>query len=206
MTNYLIGLYGILCVAHLYLCAAGKYPTTQDITKYLLMPTLLGTVLSTGNCTVTVAAALFLGWIGDILLTRPQKKVWFLGGLVSFLAGHACYIAAMIPRGSYPMRESILTGGILIILGAGAYATLHHHVPTEMRGAVLAYLLVILGMAFTALRSGEWLLISGAVCFVISDYILSRSLFIERKKWSSFVIMLTYLGAQFCLSFGLVGI
>lgn len=200
-----IGCYGAACFVHLFFCWRGNCRRGQDITKILLMPLLLLSVFSTGFCPPLVLLALFFGWLGDILLLRPDRKPFFLGGLVSFLIGHACYIPALLSIGSYSFPKSLLAALVLLCLGGAAYASLYSHVPRELHLPVVFYLLTILGMAYTALHTMETLLLAGAVCFVCSDYILARALFIRRARYSDFIIMLTYLTAQFCLAWGLCG-
>ncbi|MGI5893904.1 MAG: lysoplasmalogenase [Candidatus Merdivicinus sp.] len=204
MISYLlIAAYLLLVILHLFLCLRPGQRRLLDGTKVMLMPVLLASVLSTGFCPPIVAAALLSGWLGDVLLLRPDQKPFFLGGLAAFLIGHLCYIPALMQLGEYQPAFSIPLAVVLLILGTAAYFSLHTHLPAGMRGPVIAYLLVILGMAYTAFHTRDLILASGAVLFVLSDYTLARSLFIRRAKYSGFIIMLTYLVAQFLLAWGL---
>ena len=199
MTILFSALYLAASAVHLFFCFSQKYRRAQDFTKVLLMPLLLAAALFTGNCPLFTALALFFGWIGDILLLRPEQKPFFLGGLAAFLIGHICYIPVLAGAGSYSLVFSLPVGTVLLLLGAGAYATLHRHLPPEMRIPVVAYLLVILCMAFAAIHTQRPQAIVGAGAFVLSDYMLARGLFIQKGRYGDFLVMLTYLSAQFCL-------
>ncbi len=209
MISPLTALYLALCLVHLVLCLPferGRRRFWQGFTKTLLMPALLAAVLADGEAGALVAAALFFGWLGDVLLLRPDKPPCFLAGLASFLIGHGCYIPALLSGTDFSALRGILAALPLAVLGAGAYVSLRRHLPGKMKPPVAAYLLVILGMAWAAVMRGEALLIAGAASFVLSDYILARTLFIRRRKWSDAAVMLTYLLAQLCLAGGLAGL
>ena len=51
-------------------------------------------------------------------------------------------------------------------------------------------------------KSWGWLLVMGAVLFVVSDSLLSVRLFVNAFDYDASV-MLTYLSAQLCLVYGL---
>lgn len=198
MTILFSALYLAVCAVHLLFCWK-QISRWQDRTKVLLMPLLLAAALSTGSCPLFTALALFFGWIGDVLLLRPREKPFFLGGLTAFLVGHICYIPVLARAGHYSLPFSLPVGAALLLLGAGAYATLHRRLPPAMRIPVTAYLLVILCMAFAAVHTLRPQAIAGACAFVLSDYLLARGLFIQKGRYGDFLVMLTYLGAQLCL-------
>lgn len=209
MERTLLTLYCALCLVHLAFCLPfrwGRRKFCQDLTKALLMPALLAAVLAGGEAGLLVPAALLFGWAGDVLLLWPDRKPCFLAGLVSFLVGHGCYIPALLAGVKISAPRGILAAALLALLGAAAYASLRRHLPGEMKLPVAAYLLTILGMAWAAVMRGEALLIAGAAFFVLSDYILARSLFVKRHGWTDAAVMLPYLAAQLCLAGGLAGL
>ena len=77
----------------------------------------------------------------------------------------------------------------------------------DMRIPVMVYGLVISSMLWMAAmlvtKSWGWLLVMGAVLFVASDSLLSVRLFVNAFDYDAFWVMLTYLGAQLCLVYGL---
>lgn len=216
MKTVLLILFLTTSAVHLGFCLANK-PLPRSITKVLLMPVLLAFYCAAADTLDgIVTAAILCGWAGDVLLLWPEKKPCFLGGLAAFLAGHVLYAVALADSIGQWFSPALLisVGVILAMVGCLAYTTLHKHLG-EMRVPVIAYLVVILAMGFFALARflapigsypAFWAWIPGlacfgAGCFVLSDYLLARSLFIRRFAQCDFFIMLTYLAAQFCLVF-----
>lgn len=202
--------YGALTVAHLIFCLSRR-PRWQNITKVFLMPVLLtGYLLADPTVSWLAVAAILLGWGGDVLLLWPEKKPFFLAGLISFLGGHICYAVVMgLSMGE--LRPLVAVGSALALIGLGviAYGTLSRRLG-EMKIPVIGYLTVILAMTWTAVMvfsNGPALasgcLLAGALCFVTSDYMLARELFVHRHRWGDFAVMLTYTSAQLLLVIGL---
>jgi uncharacterized membrane protein YhhN len=70
---------------------------------------------------------------------------------------------------------------------------------------VVAYISVITLMGLTAVWLAQTkLIVTGALLFVISDAILAQSVFKTPLPLSTFWVMTTYYGAQYCLTMGLV--
>jgi len=128
-----------------------------------------------------VLAGLALSWLGDVLLIPRNRPRIFLAGVSSFLAGHVAYAAAFVLRG--------LDGGAFAVIalvaglaGVMALRWLGPHVPSEMRLAVPAYVLVIsvmvvcAGASFAA-RGNAWIPL-GAVGFYLSDLSVARDRFV----------------------------
>lgn len=205
MTWILLALFGLCAAAHLIFCLLPDARRWQDFTKVLLMPALLLIVIWADGPAL-VKAALFLGWLGDIFLLHPDKKPFFLAGLVSFLAGHACYIPAMFPMRRFSLPVLLLLAAGLILVGIILFLTIRRSLPGDMMLPAMAYLAIILAMAWAAFSTGQPMLVLGAVSFVASDYTLARQLFVRKYRYGDFFVMLTYLLAQFLLAAGLCGI
>lgn len=150
--------------------------------------------------------AVFLSWIGDVFLLTDL----FLTGLVAFLWAHICYIALMVDlgvrlKGVRFWVRSILT--IIIASMVGFYVGMHH---PELQWAILAYTIIILIMFqfSTLLKPYAPLIVAGAICFVISDFLLAYGRFIPAfnwhilAEWKSEAVMLTYGIAQLLLLLG----
>lgn len=228
MNTVLLALFLTACAAHLLFCLLEK-PLPQKITKVLLMPLLLLWLWAASpELPWLVAAAVACGWLGDVLLLWPDRQPCFLGGLAAFLIGHGFYVIALVEAiDRWPSPLTLLVAGIVLIaVGGAAYATLRRNL-ADMRLPVIAYLLVILTMAFFAVAGffspristlqylpAGWALWNtprglaclGAASFVVSDYLLARSLFLRRFAKCDFWVMLTYLAAQFLLAASLAGI
>ncbi len=205
MTWIFLALYGLCAVIHLIFCLLPNGRKWQNFTKVFLMPLLFFAVIFADGPTL-VKAALFLGWLGDIFLLVPEKKAFFLAGLISFLAGHACYIPALFPMRKLTIPFLLLLAAGMIAVGVFVYLTIRRNLPGDMKIPGIAYLTVILAMAWSAFSTGQPLLLLGATSFVVSDYTLARRLFVRQNWYSDFAVMLTYLLAQFLLTAGLCGI
>jgi alkenylglycerophosphocholine/alkenylglycerophosphoethanolamine hydrolase len=99
---------------------------------------------------VLILVGLVLGVIGDIALLKEE---WFMIGLVSFLIGHICYIAALFVSS---LHLSIFTTFSFVVFTC-LYMTLIHKKSKEKRPSVsttpfISYLSVISLMLFVALN------------------------------------------------------
>lgn len=129
-----------------------------------------------------VVVALVLSVVGDLALLSRAKPA-FLAGLGAFLLAHVAFVGAFVALGLDPIG---LVGGVLVLapFGIGVWRWLGPHTGS-LRGAVLAYLLVILAMASAAIsafvaaptlaRGG---LLAAALVFVASDLCVARDRFI----------------------------
>ena len=172
--------------------------------KVLLMPLLALFCIACGHVQGWVIAGLGLGFLGDALLINQSNKICFMGGLVSFLLGHVCYLVAMIQEiPAYAPIPSFAVGLLLLCIAAAAYASLIESVPEDMHLPVIAYLLMLVAVnffAFSALLARPslptGLLFAGTLLFFASDYILARGQFRKALPRQHFYIMSTYILAQ----------
>ena len=133
-------------------------------------------------------AGLVLAALGDVLLIRAQRpdavgQRFFLAGLATFLLGHVAYAGAFAVRG---VSVFAVEGVALPLLLAGALILgwLWPHVPKPLRGAVVAYALVISAMVAlavgTTLAHGNAWLSCAALAFYVSDLAVARDQFVKR--------------------------
>lgn len=127
-----------------------------------------------------VLAALVLSLVGDVLLIA-RAQATFLAGLGAFLLAHVLYAAAFVVRGV----AATWTAVALVVLGVAALPVarwLLPHVPREMKGPVVAYMVVITAMV--ALGAGQVglegraLVLLAAGCFYLSDLSVARDRFV----------------------------
>jgi uncharacterized membrane protein YhhN len=150
-----------------------------------------------------VAVALALSWLGDVLLIPKGARGAFLAGLVSFLLAHVAYGVAFLGRG----RELNVTAVAFLVCAAGLAAALrwlHPHVHGVMRGAVLAYVLVISAMvvlaAGAASATSDPVILVGAVAFYVSDLAVARERFVVHSFGNKLWGLPLYYGAQLVLA------
>jgi uncharacterized membrane protein YhhN len=157
--------------------------------------------------------ALFFSWTGDILLQFSSRHEFlFLMGLLSFMMTHILYVILFISTPSKTLWN-ITFGYYAIPLAAYGFLLLWYLYPhlENMKIPVTVYAAVILTMLFsTLIRKGKtdhlgyFLVIAGALLFVLSDSTIAVNNFAHPFPFSRMVIMLTYITGQFLLVMGFV--
>ena len=124
----------------------------KAITKSLLMPLLLGMyIFGAQNIFWPVAAALVLGWAGDVFLLKIESLVRFRLGLASFLLGHLAYIIALI-NFAQPFNTNALAVSFAAAIAFGITMYKIVHPNREMKIPVVVYETVITAMAILAFQ------------------------------------------------------
>ena len=214
----------IAIVFHLASCFM-KDQKYADNSKPVLMPLLaLTAVLSlipSKAPTILVwyvTLALTFGTVGDVLLIHPKNKKRFLGGLGAFFIGHIFYLCifapaiSKLPVWSY-FIAAICTAGVVFV----SWLTINK--PKGKTGiSICFYVVMLCALIFSGIANvidyyparpywahGEGsplTILFGAILFMISDSVLSLSLFKKDFYPSRFIIMLTYIAAQVLLVYG----
>ncbi|KAF9330368.1 hypothetical protein BG006_006683 [Podila minutissima] len=158
--------------------------------------------------TKAMMGAFILGWIGDVLLIPARG---FLPGLVSFLTGHAAFMIAFTLHGQDNLARQKGAGFIVAmaaIVGPWLIPKIKNKI---MRGAVIAYMLVISAMVITAVGSvncdHEFLpeRIVGAIMFFLSDLFVARQHFVHKSVLNKWIGLPLYYGGQILLASTLRG-
>jgi len=154
-----------------------------------------------------VFAGLLCGLAGDVLLAIPSRRA-FLGGLVSFLAGHLFYVAAFFSLAA-PGPLTGLAAALVIPAGAAVFLRLRPHLG-KMMPAVLAYVGVISIMLVGAATvmgeeglalPGRSLALAGAVLFYLSDLLVARNRFVKKEFVNRLFGLPLYYAGQFMIAF-----
>jgi uncharacterized membrane protein YhhN len=176
------------------LLAATRCGRARWLTKPLLMPVLMA------GRDRPAQRALALGAAGDVALLGPGETA-FTAGLVSFLAGHLAWIAALRqrPGGGYLRARPALAVPHVAAFGAmNAYLwprTGPNRIP------VLVYSAALLAMSLTALDSGSPRTAAGGALFLASDTLLALEKFGGlRLPVQEGLVMATYTTAQALLA------
>lgn len=173
-------------------------PPAKTVLLFLLMPLLLGYVLSrTAPRTALVRwllAAIAFSWLGDGFGSVTLVKIGF------FAAAQLCYLLAFRPywRSSVLRRPPVLALYAIATIGMIVFFARH---AGPMLVPVIGYGLLIGTMAVLATGLGRLGLIGGLLFFV-SDTILALLLFVPAASFfgQGALIMLTYLAAQAVLA------
>lgn len=188
----------------------------QIIFKPLLVTTLLVYVATAAKnhqspIKKIVMAALLFSIAGDALLMFANKnELFFLLGLSAFLIAHICYIICFH---KIKTRENIKgRWPWAIVVAIYYYFIISFLMPQlgSMKIPVIVYGAVISFMLFTALLLYDMkdnvtarYLLAGALFFVVSDSVLAVNKFHQAVPYGGWVIMITYIAAQYLLTVGL---
>ena len=177
--------------------------------KPLATTLILALALATGGddraYTALIAAGLVCSLAGDTFLMLPQDR--FIPGLVSFLLAHLAYIAAFIRAADRPLSgTSVLPLIPLLAYGLAVFVILRPHLG-PLLVPVLAYMLVILAMAWRAIEyareypaPGSLAAAFGALLFVISDSALALNRFARPFRAAQALVLGTYFVAQWLIA------
>lgn len=184
----------------------------QFILKALIIPWLIAVLLINlkpfiNRINMLVLFGLILSWAGDMVL-----QFTFVPGLILFLLAQLMYLVAffMTPGKSTIFAKRIWLLIPVLIYGAGLCLYLYGDLG-DMRLPVIVYAVVILLMLTGALNRFEKvnihsyrLVLAGAVLFVLSDSAIAVNRFTWDFDYSGFVIMSTYIVAQYLITVGYI--
>lgn len=160
-------------------------------------------------------AALAISWLGDvILLFTDLGEIYFIVGLILFLAAHIMYCIIFNKQKMIRKKQNkpiFIFGSILIaIYLIGMVSILMPYlgnleIPVAIYASVISIMLLFAFNGFLVWGNpGNQLVFAGAVFFIISDSILAVNKFYAPIPKSSFLIMLTYLLAQYLIVVGVL--
>jgi len=182
------------------------------LTKPLLMPVLaIYYVLNCVSVEYILVIALLFAFLGDVFLIWPQKKIFFIGGLVFFLIMQLLYLVFITTRQLKPEMFSMpVMAAAIVFLIAGIFIYLNlYKFLKEMKIPVLVYMLVILTLGFLCfvnmignLNGYNVIEFIGALFFIVSDTILAFDNFKKPLRLANLWIMSTYINAQLFLFAG----
>ncbi len=162
---------------------------------------------------ILMFAGLFFSWAGDVLLELAQRNEdLFIAGLGCFLLAHVMYLTVFFitPGKNVILRNRFYLLIPVIIYGAVLIYYLYIDL-AEMRLPVILYAIVILSMLTGAInrlekvkRASYYLVLTGAILFVISDSAIAVNKFSHHFEYSGIVIMSTYITAQFLIIIGYI--
>lgn len=215
-----IALYVYLGFSLIYLTiTALKLEEITRLLKPFLLPILLIAVYFSNRFSSKkiLLTALTFSWIGDIvLLFANQGELYFIVGLVAFLISHVFYIVLFNKQTvtkSISNKISFGAGiGLILLYFFGMITTLGPKLG-PLTVPVVVYAVVISSMLYFALKgSYQWNAIQyqsvllGALFFIASDSILAFNKFYQPIPYASFLIMITYLAAQYGIVSGILNL
>ncbi|AUQ73810.1 lysoplasmalogenase [Phaeobacter piscinae] len=204
--------------ALLYLGLTARSPTAlRSVTKTLAV-LLLAVAAWLGGGPLLLTLALGLCAVGDFCLSRDGESA-FMAGVGAFAAGHLIYIFLFLAQESSDLARLVqlpqLVGALVLAVAGLAMARLLAPRAGALKGPVLAYVPIILGMGLAALTlplgiglTGLELVLPAAVAFMASDIVLAFETFVfgedhPARRITPYVVWPLYWGAQagFLLAF-----
>jgi uncharacterized membrane protein YhhN len=202
-----------------YIILQNRLPfTIAALLKALIIPLLILLFLFNSDhlknrLHVYMLAGLIFSWAGDVILEFAVKNGdLFVPGLISFLLAHVMYIIVFVStkgKNSFAGSRILLLVPVLIYgiaLVSFLYAGLG-----AMRVPVIVYAAVILTMLSAAINRREkvnkksyWLVLIGAILFVISDSVIAVNKFCTVFPQAGTLIMATYIIAQYLIVTGYI--
>lgn len=203
MTQILLWFAAANAFIYLFLTAR-PVSAVRTATKTLSVAALAAVAALAGLWLLCLALALCA--LGDALLSRESDQT-FMAGIGAFALGHLAYVAVFL---THPASDTaLITANLLPLLGlmglGAAMAVLLPPRAGDLRGPVLAYIPIILGMGITALALPKtdaliWVF-PAAISFVASDLILATEKFLLRPghpllRVTPYAVWPLYWGAQ----------
>lgn len=197
----------IIFMSGLYIFFIPDDPAYVKVT-FKLIPMVLIIFYAYLNCNANpkptqwiILTGLFICMLGDGLIAGS-----FIFGLAAFLAGHLFYLFGFtrtwkLSKARFAMIILIL--GYSYLIGNHLVKSLIENGNSNLVIPVIAYILVISLMAWSAIMTGNKWAIGGSILFVLSDSILSWNMFVADVPQSSLLIMSTYYTAQFLIAHSL---
>ncbi|MNQ50919.1 YhhN-like protein [compost metagenome] len=161
----------------------------------------------------TLLVALLFSWIGDvILLFADIAEIYFILGLISFLISHVIFCVVFNNQIKTRARKNSIIFGIgsfiIALYLIGMLSVLlpflgDLKIPVTVYASVISIMVLFAFNGFFVWKNpGNKYIFIGAIAFVISDSILAMNKFYAPIERSSFLIMLTYLMAQYLIVVG----
>ncbi|MBL0049036.1 MAG: lysoplasmalogenase [Bacteroidetes bacterium] len=188
--------------------------------RYFTKPLLLislsfyfyqSTKKSRNRFSLFVQCGLFFSLLGDVaLLFTAVHEAYFILGLLLFLVAHICYIIAFRnflkhTQINYTRAQIILFTLPYIVVSGIVFYTLSSRLGALFY-PVLCYVSVITGMGIaSAMRYNSVskmsfsLILSGAICFMLSDTLLAFNKFYAPFNFAGISIMASYILAQYLI-------
>lgn len=162
---------------------------------------------------IMIFSGLIFSWAGDVVLELSGRHGdLFIAGLLCFLLAHIMYSVVFFGT---PGKNALFGSRAYLVIpvlvfGMGLIYYLYDDL-SGMRVPVIIYAIVILLMLAGAInriekvnRQSYFLVLTGAILFVISDSAIAINKFSFHFENSGIVIMSTYIAAQYLIVTGYI--
>lgn len=218
--------FALLSLIHIVLCTAEGFEaekeslwTARACTKVFLIPLLtlfcifyMASLSFSKKERILLSTAFLLHTAGDIFMLWPEKEIFFMAGLASFLAGHV-FILILIWKHSFKSVK-IWVWALYIALYAVFITFMLRYFNLDnlvMNIAIPIYGFILLTVAFAGL--GQMIgkvspysafIFAGGLTFMFSDMMIAINNFIYKNTmpFHDLIIMFTYITGDFMIAWG----
>lgn len=166
--------------------------------------------------TVPVLVAFFFSWVGDnFLMFSGKNELFFFAGVGGFFCAQVTYIYTFTKfserGGKGFLRKNLWVSLFFLAYVAGMLIVLFPGLEGMMKPIITIYALSLMLMSMLALnRSGRVgamsfkLVFFGSILFLLSDSMIAFNKFHSEIPLAGFLIMFTYIAAQYLIMRGLI--
>ena len=166
--------------------------------------------------TIPVLIAFFFSWVGDdFLMFSGKNELFFFAGVGGFFCAQVTYIytfAKFSEKGGKGfLQKNLWVSLFFLAYIAGMLVLLFPGLEGMMKPIISIYTLSLIGMSMLALnRSGRVgamsfkLVFFGSLLFLLSDSMIAFNKFHSEIPLAGFLIILTYIAAQYLIMRGLI--
>jgi uncharacterized membrane protein YhhN len=166
--------------------------------------------------TIPVLLAFFFSWMGDnLLMFSGKSELFFFAGVGGFFCAQVTYIYIFSKYsekgGKGYLQKKPWLAGFFMAYVAGMLALLFPGLEGLMKPIISIYAISLILMSMMALnRSGRVgamsfkLVFVGSLLFLLSDSMIAFNKFHSHIPLAGFLIMLTYIAAQYMIMRGLI--
>lgn len=165
---------------------------------------------------IPVLLAFFFSWAGDnLLMLSDRDELFFFAGVGGFFCAQLAYLYTFLRfsenGGKGYVQKNFWVSLPFIVYVAGILILLYPGLEGVMKPVITVYALSLMLMSMAALnRSGRVgdlsfrLTFAGSLLFMLSDSMIAFDKFHTEIPLAGFLIMLTYISAQYLIMRGLI--
>lgn len=214
MINYRVIFFFLILIAELVSEGAqnkiAEYVFKPLIVIWLLAWFILRTRTVRSPLKKWIILGLLFSWAGDVLLMfQDDNSVFFLLGLSSFLVAHIFYILFFH---FIRINENIRGRWFLLLIVALYFVVIifilspdlgEMSLPVRIYAVVISIMFMLaMHMLFIKNKTAGLFMMTGAMCFIISDSLLALNKFYYSFPMAGIFVMATYGLAQFFITYG----
>lgn len=140
-----------------------------------------------------LVVALVFCLLGDVFLMLPGNR--FVPGLASFAVAQVMFAIGFAVGETSAARwlvAAVIAIPVASLLARRFVGAIRRSGHPELVVPVSVYVVVITMMALSAVASGSWVAVAGAIVFMISDALIAETRFVKARSWQPVGIMVTY--------------